>query len=336
MISIRKETSELDRMQNLLTAVMASYAQGLRAVAQYAVEIDRSDAETFRKHIEALQAKAEASAHAEDMQAVQASVRGELREYRDKAAEKLLKLRGEINSAVEAMQTFADSVATAGADHEEQLKEALKQLSAVARQGDLPSVQSAVFEVIGRITASVEDMRRNHKMVIATLRDEIRILHQQIEAERKASFLDRATGVWNRQKLDEQVSALMDGVQPFCILMVAVRNLKRIENRYTKTVLEGSMKALLQRLAHMLGEEAAIGRWSEESFAAILTIDPATAIKLSRDATTRLSGLYSVQENGLSQSVPLQAICGVVEHSAGMESHNFHKKLLQMSEALSN
>lgn len=120
------------------------------------------------------------------------------------------------------------------------------------------------------------------------------------------------------------------------MLLVRLSNLKQLEGGYSRTAIEGAMKALLQRFTAMIGEEAFLGRWNDEHFAAVLDIEPAKATAISREATAKLSGTYSVQENGAWQNVRLQAVAGVIDHPAGGNGASFHQTLLQMSDALSN
>jgi hypothetical protein len=49
-----------------------------------------------------------------------------------------------------------------------------------------------------------------------------------------------------------------------------------------------------------------------------------------------LSGVYPVQENGVSQSLALEAAVGVIDRSPGADGPSFQQKLLQLSAALSS
>lgn len=336
MISIRKTSNELDRLDEIAKAAKASYSNAVWSAAQYTVELDAHDTGLFRDHLERVREEAEKAATPEEWQSVQASFRGELRQHRDRSLERLGRLRAELKAAAEAMHAFADSIATGGANHQDDVQEALDRLNGTARSDNLAEIRAAIAQTTGQIGASVERMQRSHQMVIAQLRDEIRLLHQQVETERRAPFLDEATGVWNRQKLDSRLGELLEEDDPFCVLVVCVRNLKRLDQRHPPAVIEGGIKALLQRFTAMLDSAAMVGRWDEETFAAILDVDPAAAISLSREATQRLSGTYPVQENGVARSITLQAVAGVIDRSSGADGPTFQQKLLQMSVALSS
>lgn len=336
LISIRKATDELDRLEELLMVVASAYGNSIKSAGQYVVECDPLEASHFQEHIGGIKTKADRAATAEDWQSVGAAFRGELRDYRDKAIGRIQKMRSDLKAAASAMEIFATSVAASGADHKEHLEGALSQLHSTATSNDLGRIRVIVETATQTIATSFEKMEKEHTAVIVQLRDELRLLHEQRDAERRAAFLDRATGVWNRQKIDSNVDELLSRDESFCILMVCLRNLPRLETQHSRTVIEGAIKALLQRFSAMTGEDAMIGRWSKEAFAAILQIDAAVAIGVSREVSKQLTGTYAVQENGLAESVSLQTVGGVIDRASGTDASSFQQKLLQMADALKN
>jgi hypothetical protein len=60
------------------------------------------------------------------------------------------------------------------------------------------------------------------------------------------------------------------------------------------------------------------------------------AIPLSTGASSKLSGSYSVQENGVSQTVTLQAAAGVIERNSIADATTFLQKLDQLAAAISS
>jgi GGDEF domain-containing protein len=335
LISIRKAASDLDRMEELLQSAQQCYSQAIRSTAQYAIELDAADASEFRVHLGSVEKQMENAQGADDWSAVQASFRGELRVYRDKAAGQLERLYQQIKASTETVQLFTESVAAIDVDHEARIQGVLGELGALEQSADVGALHAGIRAATQTIGDSMIVMRRRHQAGIAELRDEIRALHKQIESEHKAKFLDPATGVWNRRKLDMRIADLVEHNQPFCILLICVRNLPRLDRRDPQIVIEGAMKALIERLTKMLEEGAVIGRWDEQNFAAILEMEAAAAIRVSQVATQKLAGEYPVQENGLSRNILLEATAGVIDRFAGSDEISFQQKLLQMSQALS-
>ncbi len=77
-----------------------------------------------------------------------------------------------------------------------------------------------------------------------------------------------------------------------------------------------------------------LGRWSQDQFTAILDIDAASAMTISGEVARKLSGNYSVRENGQTRRLTLQATAGVADPVAARDAATFHKKLAQLAAAL--
>lgn len=334
MISIRTMTNELDRMEEALRIVTESYSLGVNASAEYAIEINPGSADQFREHLEALRRQIVAADNPETWKSVQASFRGELREYHDKANSALERLRNDIQAATDAVHLFAETVASSDTDHEARVGESVSRLEGLSRVTDWEAARTGMRSIAASLSESIAVMQATHKAAIAQLRDEIRVLHKQMDTERHAHQVDRATAAWNREKLDSRVAELTAAERPFCLLLVCIRNLQQLNARYSRTVVESCQQALVRRLGVMLDKEAMIGRWDENSLAAILEVPAAAAMKLSRAATQHLSGPYAAQENGKSHSVSLVAVAGVIDWTATVDDAAYQKKLRQMSEAL--
>jgi len=340
MISIRKSVDNLSRLEELekrealSSAIRDCYTLAIHSAAKYAVEVDPALALEFRGHLQVIEDQSRTALSAEQLHSAQSSFRGELRDYRDKSDARLVKLRKEVQNATAAMTIFAETVSLNGENHEQEVSAQLHTLESAARSIDIGEIRGSVGAAVAGIRSSVEQIHRGNQLIVAQLQDEIRVLHLQFEQERKALFMDRASGAWNRQKIDIHLDNLLRQNQPFCLLLVWVRNLKRTQSQYSATVVEGALKALVARFSALLGEEAVIGRWTVDQFVAVLDVPSSRAIALSAEATRKLSGGYAVQENGLSQTVTLQATAGVVDRSPGADSAAFRQKLDQLAGAI--
>jgi GGDEF domain-containing protein len=341
LISIRKSVSDLDRedelsrREALSRTILDCFSSAIQSSAQYAVEVNHSITTEFRNHLQAIEEQSRKAATEDQLRSVQASFRGELREYRDKTGEQLKKLRKELENATSAMMTMANSVASSGTDHEREVCAELGNLRSVAKSENIQVIRSGIKNAAEGIESSVERIQQANQLIISQLQDEIRALHQEIESERKALYTDRSSGAWNRQKFDLHTENLLRQNRPFCLLLVCVRNLKRLESQHSRTVVEGTLKALVERFAAMIDVDAAIGRWSQDQFAAIVDLPPSLAMHLSSEAASKLSGPYAIQENGMSQKVTVQATAGLIERPSGHDPADFQRKLEQLAVAVS-
>ena len=336
MISIRKSIDDLEGRSpaNTVQSVQDCYTLAINSVAHYAVAVDPSLAAEFRSHLSTIEELAKAATSIVQLREVQSSLRGELREYNHKSGEQLKKLRRQVEVAASAMAVFADAVASSGGNHDQELAAQLRALETGAQAGTIEEIRIGISAAASGIRASAEQMQRENQLLVAQLRDEIQVLHDQIAEDRKALFTDRASGAWNRQKVDLHLDNLLRQNQPFCLLLVLVRNFKGIQSRYPPPVVDGSLKAVTERLAALTGKEAVIGRWSEDEFVAVLDVPPASAFPLAAEASRKLSGNYSVQENGLARTVAIHATAGIIDKPRGADSAAFHDKLQQLAKAI--
>jgi GGDEF domain-containing protein len=341
LISIRKSVDDLSRLEELekrealSSAIRDCYTLAIHTTAHYAVEVDAALAVELRANLLKIEDQSRVAVSAEQLRSAQSSFRGELREYRDKSNAQLQKMRKEVENATAAMTIFAETVSSNGENHEHEVAAQLAGLESSARSNNIAAIRNGIGATIAGIQSSVVQIQRSNQLVVAQLQDEIRVLHLQIEQERKALFTDRASGAWNRQKIDIHLDNLLRQNQPFCLLLVWVRNLKRVDSQHSRTVVEGTLKALITRFSTIMPEDTVIGRWTEDQFVAVLDVPPGQAIPLSAEATRKLSGGYAVQENGMSQTVTLQATAGVIDRNTGADAATFHLKLEQLAGAIS-
>jgi GGDEF domain-containing protein len=340
MISIRKSVNDLDRLdalrkrEDLSGAIRDCYALAIDSSSHYAVEVDSRLAGDFRAHLRTIEEESRSASSVDQFRTVQASFRGELRDYRDKSSAHLQKMRKEVESATAAMIIFAETVAFNGTNHEQQVHDQLRGLESTAKKNSIADIRAGIAATVSEIESSVQRMQRDNQLIVAQLQDEIRALHEQSQQEQKALYTDRASGAWTREKIDAHLHRLLRQNRPFCLLLVCVRNYKRIDSQYSPAVMQGTLKALVGRYVTLAGEDAVIGRWSEDQFIAVLDLPPGEAIPLSAEASQKLSGSYSVQENGLAQKIAVQATAGVIDRAVGADSESFRKKIDQLAEAI--
>src|SRR5215469_7068055 len=229
LLSIVKAVNQLDKLEAMHRAALDSYSEVLRATAEYPVQVDAMEAHMYQQHIQALRQMLENVLRSEDFQTIPTSFLGELRDYRDKVNDWLDRTRGELKAAAEAMHTLSDRVAANGNSHETRLKEELEKLTSVARTADLAAIRAAIHQAAARIAASCEQMREANQFMIAQLRDEIQTLHREMDTARRTMYTDRATGVWNRQKMDSRFQELLESGDGFAAIVIWVGNLKRLD-----------------------------------------------------------------------------------------------------------
>jgi len=315
-------------------AAVRCYSQALRSTEQHAVEVDAAELAQFRAQLQALQSRLEDAGQAGQLESVQATFDTELREYQDKSRKQIERLRKDIREATAAVEEFASSVTANGRELEKGLNHELQQLNQAATSDNLNEVRGAIRNATAKISASVEQMRTANQAVIAQLKDEIRLLHEEIRSTLRRAPSEQSAANESRHKLDNQIDALIQRGSQFSVLLVVVTNLEGMRNCHSQPLIETGLRSFESRFADVVPGAALTGRWAIDQFAAVLSTEPANAIALSNDVVKKLSAPFLEQEDGMSRNLSFGVKAGVVEFRSGADPAKFQAKLKQLAGAL--
>jgi len=307
------------------------YALALRSAADYVVELDPPATRDFQRHLRALEQRVSTTTTAESLRAVQASFRGELREYRDLSRVYFKRLRDDLEGATQIMESFAGSLISNGDDVQQHVRNEMTKLEKAVDIGDLERIKKCVQATVLEVTRSYDELNKANALVTAELQHEIRLLHHEMERERRTVWTDASSGAWVKKKMDDRLDELLKTSEAFCVIVVLVTNLRRLKVQCSSSLVDQALRALVKRFYGVLGEQSIVARASEDQFAAIVEVDPATAQVMCRQAGERLAPPYSVQNNGVAQHIDMRVLCGIVGHARGSDSSEFRRKLNQMT-----
>ncbi len=327
MLSIFRPATELDRMREQRAAALECYSLALQSIAQYAVEIDPDQAAEFRERVLDLGPEWLKADRAEAMRTVQTALRSHLREYRDQSAEQMTRVRDQLRGAAAAMSDFADRAASAENDDHGQVKTELRNLEQLSEQNDLREIKSGIHAAVDVISNSLERAKLRSQWMVAQLRDEIRTLHREMEAERRAMHADPSSNAWNRQRLDLEIHEKLRDTGSFCAIAVGIRNLAQLRERHASETIEAAVKAMIARWRSEVGERTPIGRWNDEVFVSLLDVDAAAGVSIAGELAKKMRGAYTVQVYGAPQDLDLRVYARAIERSTGSDPASFIRKL---------
>lgn len=334
MISLRKATTDLERVESLRDAFAESFRTAILDSAEYAIELDSEETRNFQERLEKLAAALKLARESESVQQVKGNFRGALDSYHDQAQSRIEHLRQEVEAAAAAVASFAGTIASNGSDHQAHMNAELDQLRRITGWDDLAEIRLGLQGVISGISDALAQMQRANQMTIAQLRDEIRTLHHSLDTRRRVAATDPCTGAWNREKSAHRMQELLRENEAFRVLLISVTNFKRLEGRYTAAAVESALKDLTRRLREVVGADPPIGRWSQNELLVILDVDASGAMALSRELSLRLPGGYPHPDGPALKPIQLEVATGLVERAPGGDGAAFLKKLDQLSAAL--
>ena len=325
MISLRKTADQLD-----------CYSQALRSTAQNVIEVDETEAARFRSDLEALRARLQSNSSPRDLEMIQYSFDAELKDYHQKTTKRIEGLRREVKAAASAVESFAGSIYETEDTVETGLKQELSRLNKAASSDDIQVLRGAIAASTAKIAASIQQMRSATHLAIAQLKDEIRVLHEQVSASRPKETDPSAE---SHQRIQAGIDDFMRKSAPFSVLLVVVRNLEGLENCYSTQAIDNALRSFETRFENILPVSTVFGRWARDQFAAILSAPSASAMDMSADVVRKLSEPFVAYEKGESKDAARQSLAfnpraGVIEYSPGSDPAKFQAKLKQLAETL--
>jgi GGDEF domain-containing protein len=334
VISIR---TELERWEAFSRAAVNCCAKNMHSTGQHAVDLEDGQLARFREQLHALQRRLEDAAGPEELRNIEEAFDGELHDYQERARVSLARLRQDLAAAAAALEAFGGAVAESGLDVENEVKQQVHQLNRLAGSDNIQEMRQGIRASTAKIAASMEQMQSRNQLAIAQLKDEIRLLHQELNAvnRAKAPAEQASEETAERKQINARVDELMRQGRPCSVLLVVLRNLEGLRNCHPAGVIDSGLLAFAARFQGIVPGAVAFGRLGEEQFAAILGKEPVSTLALSREVMQQLSKPVVVDaERGAARSLVFDARAGVVEFRPGSDPAKFQGKLEQLAEAL--
>jgi GGDEF domain-containing protein len=327
MISIRESISDLERSQQLRTLALDCYLTAIKNMAHYVVELDDSITAPHRKYLSAL-AEDVAQGPPEVLAESRATLRGLLRDYRDRAGQYLGGLRDQLSSTAQALQEMVEAISRCDTDHTLTLRTALGRLREAAKLPDAGALRTVVVSAADTIERSLEQIRKQHQLTVSQFQTELRMLHSRIDSLETAAAIDEATKFSNRRFITEYLESVPPGGAS--LLVLKVQGLAQARARFGQGIADDLMATFGRRLRNTLSKESVVGRWSEQDFLAIVpTVQTAEPVPCRRVAD-HLSTPYACMLGGKVVRIPLAVTAEYLALAAGSSAQQVLARLAEV------
>jgi GGDEF domain-containing protein len=334
LISLRKTATELDRLEDLGRSAVSCYSDVISSVEKHAIELDAAQVDHFRAQLHALACRVHDASDPDLLREVQVLFDTELRDYEQAARKHIEQLRKDVAAAAAAIESLSSSVNNSGSGLEAGVKQELHRLNEAADGGDIDSMRGAIRTATSKITASIQQMRASNQLALAQLKDEIRVLHEEIQGLRKTQSHENEERSESRRHVNGRMDELMHQGRPFSVLLAVVKNLDGLRNCHPPAILDSGLRTFESRFGSVLPGSAIIGRWSKHQFAAVLDTERSNCVVLSGDVVKRLSAPVLEEAQGRTHTVLFDVATGVIEFRPGVDRQRFQAKLTELADAL--
>ncbi len=334
MISIRKTTNELERLEEFGQSAVACFSEAIGLTDRCAIEFNAEQVANFREQLQALSRHLRNAGSSQQLRNVQVSFEAEVKEFQGRVSDHLDQLRREVAAAEGAVAAFSTSFNQSGSELEAGVKRDLDQLNKAAASDDIQQIRGTIQLVTTKITADVGKMRASNQLAIAQLKDEIRLLHQEIQEIQRSVPPSSEEQTPARQHLNSRMEELARRGRPFSVLLAVIKNLEGLRNCHAPKVLESGLNTLKARFENKLPGSATVARWNKHQFAAVLEIERLVAIATSRDIMQTLSRPIIEEADGAQHVLVFEVNTGVVDFQPGANPSEFQNKISQLVGAL--
>ncbi|MCX6596969.1 MAG: hypothetical protein NTV70_11455 [Acidobacteria bacterium] len=183
LLSLKKNIDDLDRMDRERRDIYAAIGETIRVVGETAIRFDDEQTNRHKGRLQRLAEQLETSPK-ELLGGVQREFKLHQTSYQGEAEEYIYALRANLTSTARLLQEMMSNVDVRGSHHQADLGQEIDNLRALQQIEDLAQLKLELGTVASRMSQSLEELKREHQMMVAQMRDELQALHREL-ANRK-------------------------------------------------------------------------------------------------------------------------------------------------------
>lgn len=331
VLSLAKRITELERVEAVRTQLLSYCARGARASARTLVEFDEARVTELRDllHLEA--ARIENAQTNSELHAAYNQIDAILEEHRSAGESYLRILRENLNSTARVLQAVLNQMAGSGAAHHDALEEDLERLKEIAHIEDIETLKRALHETAAQLAEKLQSMRREHQLIVTQLRDEIRILHQELQERAQMQIPSPAPSAaepcvpatspsqkphpehvseevllgMKRPEFAEVLKVKSEQGESYSLVAFLLSNLGELFAKHEPAAVIALMDASARRVIDAFAGNPFWIRWEDDCFLVCTHYRGAAANGWATDVAERLSGTQRVRTDAGAIELPL-------------------------------
>jgi diguanylate cyclase (GGDEF)-like protein len=322
MISLKKyldsDSATVDEESvELLAATLAAYGATLHEIGACGLSACPAVGDGLKRSLGALGATLSPQMGREKLAETDAGVRGELRDWGQRAAEHYRQKGREVKELLLVLAQAAESVGERDQRCAGQISEVTRRLKDVASLDDLTQIRSSIERSALELKNSIDRMASEGKAALDQLRAQVTAYQARLEHAEEIAARDSLTGLRSRLSVENLIEARMCAGAKFCIAIVDIDGFKQVNDDHGHIVGDELLKQFASELRSVCNSTDVIGRWGGDEFIILFNRD-LTEARAQRDRLQKwVCGNYPVQAGAKSIKISVDASIGLAEYRSG-------------------
>lgn len=323
VLSLAKRIAELERVEAVRKTLLGYCARGVHASARTLVRFDETRVAELQDllHLEATRIS---GAETEDeLRSSYERLDLILEEHRAASESRLRSLRENLDSTSRVLHTVLHQITGSGAAHHDSLERDIERLKEIAWIEEIEALKRALQETAAHLADQLQSMRREHQLIVSQLRDEIRILHQELQerTQGEAAAASPATPSHHdvpppradqapeetflgmkRPEFVEVLKVKTDQGESYSLAVILLSNLAELFAKHEPAAVLALMDAAARRVVDAFAGNPFWMRWEEDCFLVCTHYRGTAASSWACSVAERVSGPQRVRTaNGISE-----------------------------------
>jgi hypothetical protein len=338
VLSLAKRIAELDRIETLRAQLIGYCARGVRASARTLVRFDEDRVASQKDllHLEAVRIE-EAQTDTE-LRGAYGQVERILEEHQAGGEAHVRALRDNLNSTARVLQSVLTQMAGSGAAHHDALESDLDRLKQITHINEIGLLKRELEETAAHLADRLLSMRREYQLIVTQLRDEIRILHQELQeraqapssklspteqaappeppATHKAPRVDPPEEVFlgmKRAEFEEVLKVKTEQGEQYSLAVILLSNLADLFSRHDPNHVLTLMETSARRVVDAFAGNPFWIRWEDDCFLVCTHFRGAAASGWAMNLAERLSGTQRIRTESGIVELPLGVAAATID-----------------------
>src|SRR5208282_152173 len=152
---------------------------------------------------------------------------------------------------------------------------------------------------------------------IAQLQASLAAYQVELEQAQALASLDPLTGLYNRREVETRMCQRINGLSPFCVVIIDLDDFKQINDRHGHLAGDELMRQIAEELRNAFRADDLIGRWGGDEFILMLDGNFTSARNKMERLRPWIFGTYELEPPGSKLKVAVRASIGSAEWAPG-------------------